>query len=227
MSIYLYSGTPGSGKSLHACRDIYDQLYIKRYPVIANFEVKVKKDVRKGFKCVPNDELHPDKLVLWASDFWNGKKFKEDGILLVLDECQLLFNSRSWNDKQRMDWISFFSQHRKFGYKIIFIAQYDEMIDKQIRSVIEYEVTHRKFGNFGLFGSLFSLLTFSQWFIAITRYYSMSQRLGSEWFRYRKKYAQMYDSYATFNANSKARTREARPPSEPLSGVKLPTLKSI
>ena len=35
--IMLYSGTPGSGKSLHTARDIRDSLGAKRRPVIANY----------------------------------------------------------------------------------------------------------------------------------------------------------------------------------------------
>lgn len=41
--IYLYSGTPGSGKSYHAAADIYYRLKrskkTNRYRVIANFPV--------------------------------------------------------------------------------------------------------------------------------------------------------------------------------------------
>lgn len=40
--IYLYSGTPGSGKSLHQAKDIYDWLR-KGKVVIANFDIDVNK----------------------------------------------------------------------------------------------------------------------------------------------------------------------------------------
>lgn len=199
MTIYLYSGTPGSGKSLHAVRDIRDSLKWKKQLVITNFQVVVDERWKGDYVYCPNDLLRPGSLVLWAVDYWNSgrARFKEDSILLVIDECQLLFNSRSWNDKDRMDWIEFFSQHRKYGYKIIFIAQYDAMIDKQIRSVIEYEVNHRKFGNFGTFGAVLSA-PFGQLFIAVTRYYMMSARLGAQWFKYSKSLSRMYNSYQTF-----------------------------
>ena len=39
---------------------------------------------------------------------------------------------------------SHFSQHRKLGYRVILIAQFDRMLDRQIRSVLEYEYIHRK-----------------------------------------------------------------------------------
>ena len=37
--IYFYSGTPGSGKSLHCAKDIYNKLFVKKQNVIANFEI--------------------------------------------------------------------------------------------------------------------------------------------------------------------------------------------
>ena len=37
--IYLYSGTPGSGKSLHAAQQIYEALHVKKMLVITNFPV--------------------------------------------------------------------------------------------------------------------------------------------------------------------------------------------
>ena len=53
--IYLYSGTPGSGKSLHTARDIRDALGPKRLPVIANFEINEKTKGYKRFTYMPND----------------------------------------------------------------------------------------------------------------------------------------------------------------------------
>ena len=40
--IYLYSGTPGSGKSLHTARVIYYSLK-RGFPVIANFPINLDK----------------------------------------------------------------------------------------------------------------------------------------------------------------------------------------
>ena len=51
--IYLYTGTPGSGKSLHLAEAIYKSLR-RGQPVIANFEINtqnIKK--RKGKKNCP------------------------------------------------------------------------------------------------------------------------------------------------------------------------------
>ena len=42
--------------------------------------------------------------------------YQEGQGLLILDECQLVFNSRKW--EKNMDWITFFTQSRKLGWKI-------------------------------------------------------------------------------------------------------------
>lgn len=201
MTIYLYSGTPGSGKSLHATRDIRDALKYKRISVIANYEVVKDERWQGAFNYVPNSELCPHLLVSYAAYLWEETEFREDGILLVIDECQLLFNSRNWNDKDRMSWLEFFSQHRKYGYKVIFIAQDDMMIDKQFRSLIEYDVNHRKVGNYGLFGKLVNLLFFGKMHYACTYYYLHNQKIQGEFIRFSRKIAKMYNSYSTFQSS--------------------------
>ena len=155
--IYLYSGTPGSGKSLHTARDIRDALF-RKLPVVANFDINHStRNYGKNFIFRPNDQLTPEWLTEYATSYWKGRKVREDEILLVVDEAQLVFNSRSWNAKSRKDWIEFLSQHRHYGYKIILIAQFDRMIDRQIRCLVEIETNHRKLGNFGLKGLILSL----------------------------------------------------------------------
>ena len=73
------------------------------------------------------------------------------------------------------------------------------MIDRQIRSLIEYEVIHRKVKNFGFWGGLLNLLAFGGLFIAVTNWYPLKERVGIDFFKARKKYFRLYDTYATFN----------------------------
>lgn len=195
--ILLYSGTPGSGKSYHATRDIIDHMKYKKMPVIANFELG-GLDAEWDFNYRPNSELNTDFLVAFANDCWSRRRFAEEGILLVIDECQLLFNSRTWNDADRLKWLEFFSQHRKYGYKIIFVAQDDCMVDKQFRALMEYEVNHRKVSNYGLFGWLLDALTFGKHVLAVRYYFGKRERLDSQYIRLSKKYYQYYNSYKSF-----------------------------
>ncbi len=62
--IYLFSGTPGSGKSLHATKVVID--YLKRNkPVICNYSLNLKeyKNIRPSrFIYVDNSEITPEYL---------------------------------------------------------------------------------------------------------------------------------------------------------------------
>lgn len=199
MTIYLYSGTPGSGKSLHAARDIRDYLRFKRLPVVGNFCINENTKGFDNYYYRDNSEMTPEYLAWFARNYWLDHRFGEDRILLVLDECQLLFNSRDWAQNDRMAWLEFFSQHRKYGYKVIFIAQFDRMIDRQIRSLVEYEYIHRKLGNFGAKGKIMTLFALGELFVCVKRFYSLNERIGVELFRAHKSLFRLYDSYATFD----------------------------
>ena len=163
--ISLYSGTPGSGKSLHVAEVMRRWLHQFKAPVIANFDFKASACREKGwgsFLYVNNQQLTPDFLIYFSERYKQLRKWEqvpEEHILLVIDEAQLLFNAREWQKLNRADWISFFTQHRKLGYKVILIAQFDRMLDRQIRSVLEYEYLHRKVKNIGFGGKVLSLLS--------------------------------------------------------------------
>lgn len=199
--IYLYSGTPGSGKSLHTASVIYYELRFHR-PIIANFAIdvsKIKHANSNDFVEVDNSTLSPDLLRKFASDYFKNHKFKEGAITLIIDECQLMFNAREWNTKGRADWLGFFTNHRKYGFDIILIAQFDRMIDRQIRSLIEYEVIHRKMSNFGIWGKIISLCCGGNLFLGVRMWYPLKERIGCDYFKARKKFYSIYDSYNTFD----------------------------
>ena len=157
MTVYLYTGTPGSGKSLHLAKLLYWDLKLGR-PVIANFDVNTKHN--KSFYKVENEDLTPEYLVDFANDYFRTQEFKEGSIQLYIDESQVIFGNRDWRNADRAGWIRFFTQHRKFGYNVFLVAQHHEMIDKQIRALVEYEVMHRKLNNVGLLGNVVNLVTF-------------------------------------------------------------------
>lgn len=193
--IYFYSGTPGSGKSLHVAKDIYNKLFIKKQDVIANFDINKEmydKKKRKGnFTYIDNNNLTPQFFYDYAKK--NHKLGKENQTLCIIDECQILFNPRSWSDNNRMDWINFFTQHRKWGYNFILISQFDRLVDRQIRSLFEYEIKHRKVNNF----KAAKLLPIST-FCAVEYWYGVKERCGCEFFTYKSKYGKMYDTFKNF-----------------------------
>lgn len=215
--ISLYSGTPGSGKSLHCAKDIIYSLKHKKN-VIANFPINtdILGDKKKGFGdfiYISNDELlnpidftdfkqSPTSYFYLFSKKYHKLKNKHYETLIVFDECQLLFNSRDYHNKFRYDWIEFFSQHRKYNYEIILICQSKDMIDKQIRALIEFDVQHKNLGNYQTIGFLLSRLFGGALFLYVSRWFgskgkdSISNRgfvVGS------KKLYSLYNTFYTFN----------------------------
>lgn len=150
---------------------------------------------------MPNEQLTPGFLKRFSEEWFETHKFGEDKILLIIDECQLLFNAREWNQYGRAEWLSFFSQHRHYGYKIILVAQFDRMIDRQVRSLLEYEYCHRKMANFGFGGKVLSLVLGGKTFGIVQRWYPLKERVGFELIHARKRLYSIYDSYdKSFNA---------------------------
>ena len=200
--IELYSGTPGSGKSLHVAKIIRERLRMYNCVIIGNFYVNqntVKK--RKGtYIYVDNSRLEPERLIKFAIRYarHKGRRLKEDELYLFIDEAQLLFNSRDWQLIKTSGWVSFYSQHRKLGFYIGLIAQFDRMLDRQIRSLVENEIKHRKVSRAGLFGKLLGFLTGDNLFIYIKIWYPMKQKVYSEFFLGTRKVYDLYDSYGLF-----------------------------
>lgn len=226
--IYLYSGTPGSGKSLHAARDVVNKLR-RGHTVIANFPVNLAaiKKARGNFIYRDNSEMTIDYLVNYALN--NHVIGKENQSLIIIDEAQVLFNCRDFQQKDRLEWVKFFSQHRKFGYNIILVAQNDRMVDRQIRSLVEYEIKHRKINNYGVMGILASL-TFNTYFVAIEYWYGMKgkeARLGCTFFKYKKKYADIYNSYQMFDIGLLCKGDTAKPRGLPLHGRQRKNTRNI
>lgn len=207
--VNLFSGTPGSGKSLHTAEKIYYALRAGR-PVLCNFDINLdfvkgrKRRKALNFQYIPNDELSVAKIQEYADQYWQNHRKREDWILLVLDEAQLLFNAREWGQAGRREWLSFFSQHRKYGYEVVLVAQFDRMLDRQIRSVIEYEYIHRKVSNFGVWGKVFSAVFLGKLFVAVQMWYPLHERVGAEWFVCKRRFFRLYDTYRNFSNSEKS-----------------------
>lgn len=138
-------------------------------------------------------------------------KYSEGNGLLLLDEAQLVFNSRKWD--KNMDWIEFFTQHRKLGWNVILISHTIEMIDSQIRPLAEYESRFRnmqklKFPVLGVPLSPFPL------FLVIRRYAGLGA--GASVIADRDLYplplwaARLYDSLEVFSQDSWSKDTIAR-----------------
>jgi zona occludens toxin (predicted ATPase) len=196
----LYSGTPGSGKSFHVMEDILFYLH-KGLRVIANFNVLFsEKEIKKGyaerFTYWDNEEFTVANLCVFSVKNKMFQKKKEDQCLVVIDEAGGRFNPRDFGKKDRREWIDWVSQHMKFGYNMILIAQHDRMLDRQIRTIIETEVVHRKVNRF----KWFRWIPFITVFVYVEHWYAAKNvKVGSDFFLYRKKIADKYDRFKIFS----------------------------
>lgn len=221
--IYFFTGKPGNGKSLHMAEIMYHSIK-KGKNVIANFEInentfeKCKPEKLGKFLFVPNQQWldsayrnttrysYLDGLYNFARMYHkrNAKgQIIEGQTILVLDECQELFNTRTWNRKDRLEWTFFFREHRKLGYDVYLISQDDKAIDKQIRAVLQFEYEHRALKFYKAFGKFLSFLTGGNLFICIKRNYAIKgkdSKVSSRYFTGKKRYYDFYDSFATFHA---------------------------
>lgn len=200
--IILYSGTPGSGKSLHTASEIRERLWNRHSYSIGNFfvDTKASKKFRGVYLYVQNHCLTPERLIKFSRRLSKhlGRRLKEGEIRVYIDEAQLLFNSRDWQTPQRKAWLSFFTQHRHFGFDIVLIAQFDRMLDRQVRSLLEYEYVHRKISNAGKIGAVLGFLTGGSLFIYIKRWYPIKEKVDSQFFFGNKRLYAIYDSYNHF-----------------------------
>jgi len=161
----------------------------------------------------------------------NGKYMEGNG-LLIIDEAQLVFNSRNWQKSTAMEWIEFFTQHRKLGWNVLLISHSIEMIDSQIRPLAEYESRFRNLQKVKLpvIGVPMSPIPL---FLVIRRYAGLGA--GASMVADRDLYplplwaAQLYDSLAVFSFEKELQDKPllcGKPPAPPLGGgVGLPEKK--
>lgn len=221
--IYFYTGNPGNGKSLHMAEVIYNSLR-KGKNVIGNFQINEEifrnsKHPEKlgtfifepdrnwlinAYKTPTSKYSYIEGLRNYALQFHKRDKkgrMIEGQTILVLDECQKFFNSRSWNRSDRLEWIDFFRMHRHYGFDIYLISQDDKVIDKQLRSILQYEFEHRCVNYFKKFGKFLGFLAGGKLFVCIQRSYSVGvskkqSKINAKYFRGKRKFYDFYDSYA-------------------------------
>lgn len=214
MSVNLYSGTPGSGKSLRAAYKLIEWMKMGRR-VIANFEIdetyfdKYRKRKKKLGEFVYCD--NGNLTVKYLKDFAKAKHqpFKERQTLLIIDECAAMFNSRTYGRTDRMEWIDFFRLHRKLGYEVILISQSDRLIDRQIRAFIEMEYKHRAMKNYKTFGWILSLLC-GGLFHYSEFWYGMNIKTNGGMFLLNRKKAKIYDTFKIFDMEDKKNDKDKK-----------------
>lgn len=203
MAVYLYDGPPGSGKSLLATYDGIEAL-LEHRNVIANYPFRMnyfrrKKKIGK-FKYVKTSEITPALLTQWA--FQNHKRTgwwkTKCQTVVIIDEAEMIFNSRAWKDNSRMDWINFLSNHRHLNFDIILVCPMDRMLDRQIRGVVTNEYRCRAITAFGILGKVISFFL-GGLFVAVPFNYPAHVKLWpSRFYRLHKRKANVYDTMKLF-----------------------------
>lgn len=225
--IYLYTGTPGSGKSLHLAHEVREDLRLpfgKNRNVISTCYIDTtycfmnilqeliftlsrgklhlyNDDSRaKNFHYIPINEITPQYLYEFAAKY--HVYGKEHQTIIILDECVAIFSPTvlAENIKRWNEWDRFFQFHRHFGYDIILVPQSKKLISRKVIEYCEFEVKHYNRKHQGFFGLLLSLLCGGSLFSYSTCWRGTKDKpLEQKFFRYRRLYGSMYSSYSMFN----------------------------
>ena len=226
--IYFYSGTPGSGKSLHVARDILIKTRLKRQNVITNMNINyeyiytsgIKKTINKILSFfrihkqlstkrkkhgiiyqVENEKITPELFYQYALKF--HKRGKEGQTLIVLDEAQMIFSPSQVKLKCQ--------ENARYRVEWLdFFTQhrhlgYNIIMVSQFDMLIDPQIRYlfeydvkHKKANNYKIGWLFTLFRM-QLFVGSCYWYGMRLHNYSEFFVFQKKYATIYDSYKKFD----------------------------
>lgn len=221
--ISIFQGTLGSGKSASMVVDCIEHLLsggvcAANFKLVDDWALKLADQslwVRLGFRDrykMAQDLYERFMLVGSVESLWKAseiliprakgkcaQQFEGRG-RLYLDECQNYFNSREW--QKNKGFIHFFSQSRKLKWDVILIAHNVNMIDKQIRPFIEFEVRFRNLQKVRVPVLGWPLSPIPA-FLAISRYSGISAGAGLVHTRrvypLLKRYASLYDSAMIFD----------------------------
>lgn len=186
----IYSGVPGSGKSCHVAKDMCRWLKGGQY-VLANFDFDASPWEGHYIRIPDYPKAQS------VQDIVKGlpRTRKEHNAVIVIDEAQRCFNSRTWSSGGRDDWVRFMSLSRHMGADVVLIAQSSAMVDKQIRACLQTEVVHMKLSAMGTIPFVMSLFGLLPVCYYKEKYFGSRLKLSSGFFLPRKKWWDRYDSY--------------------------------
>lgn len=160
--ITLYTGTPGSGKSLLAITEALENWVSNGKPVYTNHPLRVGWEAIWAMRSLVN-RMKSEKEILgimreyrksWImlrsfSEIPRGRA-KESSRLLLLDEVSRFINARDYlsGRSTHREEYDFFAQHRKQGYEVILLSQHPLQVDKQIRDLSEWNRICRNLSTF-------------------------------------------------------------------------------
>lgn len=231
--VYFYTGTPGSGKSLHLAKTICDYLFAGK-TVISNLDVnmyQVKALARKNgipadklgtFIFVPKFEflhnsilLQPNRkkefsyirgLYCFAENFHKRDDYYNyipGQTLLILDECDDYFLRLNYRNPDRPDWAEFFRMHRHYGFDCILCSQTDSKLDTNICGVLQTKVSHVDFFNYKGILKFLARLSGGHLFIVNESLYAIKGKDGHICTYLLRDYKKYYKIYNSFATESR------------------------
>lgn len=209
MAVYFFTGKLGSGKTLCAVGRIQEYLQSGRR-VATNLDLDLsafstkRHDYKWDVVRLPDKPRLQDMTMLGRGcDEENEDKYG----LIVLDELATWFNSRKWQDKERLPLIDWCLHARKHHWDIIFIVQDIDSIDAQLRGALcEHLVTCRRLDRMPIpvLGTLLKLFSIPNFFpkvhVAAVRYGDSSTApLVKRWVYQGKNLYKAYDTAQVFS----------------------------
>lgn len=147
MPVYVITGKLGDGKSLCAVSRAVEYL-IEGRRVVSNFPVDVS-----SLSCSPSDSLASAVVEVVPARptsrdlclLGSGGPDERKAGLLILDECAVFLNSRTWSGNDRQEVINWLLHSRKLCWDVFLIVQHYGALDKQIREMVaQYHVVCRR-----------------------------------------------------------------------------------
>lgn len=123
--LYLFTGVPGSGKTLNVVSMLAKRPDLKNRPLF----IDGIPDLQIPHEQIPEGE----SIQTWP-------KWAPTGAIIVVDECQRIFRPRPSGSKVP-EYVSELETHRHRGLDFFFITQHPRLIDANLRSLIEHH-TH-------------------------------------------------------------------------------------
>jgi hypothetical protein len=135
---WIIQGVRGEGKSLCAVGKIKEYM-MKGRPVATNLTLYLDKflpsdNATIAYRLPDHPRLIDFQMLPPAYD--PKYKGEDKNGLLVLDELGTWMNSRSWNQKDRLELLNWLFLSRKDHWDLILLAQDHEMIDSQVRTTL-------------------------------------------------------------------------------------------
>lgn len=137
MSIILYTGKPGAGKTYRVVKELLEDE--GRYYVFHNID-GLKESMVEGGRYIQSwvgiEGFFTKRKQIEVCD-WARKKYNRS-VLVIVDECQMVMGDRNTEIKSWLSW------HRHLGQDIKLVCQHFKMLNMDFYNLCDYEVRGKR-----------------------------------------------------------------------------------